>query len=83
MQSVGEAAHSYFWRQRFPNGEIANAMGKKCVGAAGDEVVLTACDGGSIWETQGNGTIFSLVSIVFCCGVSLWVLRPVEASPCR
>ena len=58
-------------------------MGKKCVGAAGDEVVLTACDGGSIWETQGNGTIFSLVSIVFCCGVSLWVLRPVEASPCR
>ena len=82
LQSVGDAVHSHLRRQRHPNGEIANAMGKKCVGAAGDVVALTACDGGSTWETQGNGTIFSFVSMVFC-GGSLRVLRPVEVSPCR
>merc|ERR1719326_1833125 len=41
--------------QRLPNGQIANAIGKKCVGAAGDAVVLTSCDEGSAWETQANG----------------------------
>ena len=47
--------HSFLGRQRLPNGQIANAIGKKCVGAAGDAVVLTSCDEGSAWETQANG----------------------------
>jgi hypothetical protein len=43
--------------QRLPNGQIANAVGKKCVGAAGDAVILTSCDEGSTWETQANGQL--------------------------
>merc|ERR1719262_1274667 len=36
--------------QRLPNGQIANALGNKCISAnTGDAVVLTACDGGSVW----------------------------------
>ncbi len=36
-----------------------NAAGKKCMGAEGDTVVLTGCDSGSTWETQGNGAFFA------------------------
>jgi len=44
--------------QRLPNGQIANSLGNKCIGAPqGDVVVLTACDGGSVWEAQGNGQL--------------------------
>lgn len=55
-KALGGSACVCLWRQRLPDGQIANAMGKKCVGADGNAVVLMACDGGSIWEAQGNGT---------------------------
>ena len=42
-------------RQHLPNGEVASAIGKKCVGVDGEVVMLTACDGGATWEAQGNG----------------------------
>ena len=42
-------------RQHLPNGEVASAIGKKCVGVDGEVVMLTACDGGAAWEAQGNG----------------------------
>lgn len=29
------------------------------MGAEGDTVVLTGCDSGSTWETQGNGAFFA------------------------
>lgn len=41
--------------QHLPNGEVASAIGKKCVGVDGEVVMLTACDGGAAWEAQGNG----------------------------
>jgi len=43
--------------QHLSNGQIVNAGGKKCLGAEGDTVVLTGCDSGSTWETQGNGQL--------------------------
>ena len=60
MKNSGEGmapiARFCLCRQRLPNGQIANTVGKKCVGAAGDAVILTSCDEGSTWETQANGT---------------------------
>lgn len=70
-------------RQRLPNGQIANVVGKKCIGATDDVVTLTACDGGSVWETQGNGTESLVNFMMFCCKYSLRVSRPVEVRPCR
>ena len=52
------------WRQHLSNGQIANVVGKQCIGADGDVVVLMACDGGSTWETQGNG-VFPFPALVF------------------
>ena len=42
-------------RQHLPNGQISNVAGGKCIGADGIAVIMTACDGASIWETQSNG----------------------------
>jgi hypothetical protein len=49
------------FRQHLSNGQIVNAGGKKCLGAEGDTVVLTGCDSGSTWETQGNGALSCLL----------------------
>jgi hypothetical protein len=49
-----------------------NAAGKKCMGAEGDTVVLTGCDSGSTWETQGNGACFA--SAIHCYRVYLKLL---------
>ena len=46
-----------------PNGQITDAVGKKCVGTVGDSVALAACDGGSAWETQGNGVLVLLLAL--------------------
>lgn len=47
------------WRH-LPNGQIASAIGDKCISTAGDAVVLGACDSGaSSWEAQGNGQLRS------------------------
>jgi hypothetical protein len=43
-------------RRRLPNGQIASAEAAKCLDAEGGAVVLKPCDGGSSWETMGNGT---------------------------
>lgn len=43
-------------RRRLPNGQIASADVAKCLDAEGGAVVLKPCDGGSSWETMGNGT---------------------------
>ena len=42
-------------RRRLPNGQIASAEVAKCLDAEGGAVVLKLCDGGSSWETMGNG----------------------------
>jgi|TARA_B110000908_G_C10080885_1_gene369507 hypothetical protein len=39
------------------------------MGAEGDTVVLTGCDSGSTWETQGNGAF--LASAIHCYRVCL------------
>jgi len=44
------------WRH-LPNGQIASAVGDKCIGTSGDAVVLAACDGAGAWEAQGNGQL--------------------------
>lgn len=44
------------WR-RLPNGQIASAEVAKCLDAEGGAVVLKLCDGGSSWETMGNGQL--------------------------
>jgi len=44
------------WRH-LPNGQIVSAVGDKCIGTSGDDVVLAACDGASAWEAQGNGQL--------------------------
>ena len=58
-------------RQHLPNGQISNVVGGKCIGADGIAVVLTACDGASIWETQSNGKVcfvhIHLVDLHFDC----------------
>jgi len=46
------------WRH-LPNGQIASAIGDKCIGTVSDAVVLAACDGASAWEAQGNGQLRS------------------------
>ena len=46
-------------RQRLPNGQITTAAGTMCVGAVGDAVILTGCDGGDSWATQANGKLQS------------------------
>jgi len=43
--------------QHLPNGQISNVVGGKCIGADGNAVVLTSCDGASMWETQSNGQL--------------------------
>ena len=59
-------------RQRMPNGQITNAVGKKCVGTVGDSVALAACDGGGAWETQGNGVlVLPLALRSLCCSVAV------------
>ena len=42
-------------RRHLPNGQIASAIGDKCIGTVGGAVVLAVCDGASAWEAQGNG----------------------------
>lgn len=46
------------WRH-LPNGQIASAIGDKCMGLLGGAVVLAACSGASAWEVQGNGQMRS------------------------
>ncbi len=71
-------------RQHLPNGQISNVVGGKCIGADGNAVVLTSCDGASMWETQSNGEAFhslickSLMSILI-----VYEQRPVEIGPRR
>jgi len=64
-------------RRHLPNGQIATATGDRCIGTAGDAVVLATCDGASAWEAQGNGDILALCrSVLGQCHVV--VARPVE-----
>lgn len=43
--------------QHLPNRQISNAMGKKCIGVAGDAVVLVGCDNNRTWEMRGDGQV--------------------------
>ena len=56
-------------RRHLPNGQIVSAVGDKCIGTSGDDVVLAACDGASAWEAQGNGDGYfaGLVHAVLWC----------------
>ena len=69
------------FRQHLSNGQIVNAGGKKCLGAEGDTVVLTGCDSGSTWETQGNGALSCLLYWFLWCFYPR-VCRPIEIGPC-
>jgi len=44
------------WRH-LPNGQLASAVGGKCISTSGDSVVMAVCDGASAWEAQGNGQL--------------------------
>lgn len=48
-------------RRHLPNGQIATAVGDKCIGTAGAAVVLASCDAAVAWEAQGNGDAFRSV----------------------
>jgi hypothetical protein len=50
-------------RQHLPNGQISNALGGKCIGADGDAVSLVACDSGSTWQMQGNGSRICIADV--------------------
>ena len=67
MSLGGPARRGWSWwasedgqsRRHLPNGQIASAIGDKCISTAGDAVVLGACDSGaSSWEAQGNGVFY-------------------------
>lgn len=55
-------------RRHLPNGQIASAIGDKCIGTVGGAVVLAVCDGASAWEAQGNGATHLIRRACSRCG---------------
>ena len=65
LQSPAVLAHARLFlkhvrsRRHLPNGQIASAVGDKCICSLGGAVILAACEGASAWEVQGNGARFT------------------------